>query len=295
MRKILGFVGAAAAVVAISTMDASATCSPNKTAATFGNGGYAYISAPADVNTDAGALVGRWWQAGGRAASNEGASGNAADWFYFTAAGGNINNQLGTYDNVGCPTGQLITTVEAPSLDGTRAYFAALTVDEVSGPAVDFAYENVAGMQMVAIPRPRVTSSSRVAPSVNLNIAIDAVNGGAAGPGASSAIAGYQLVTSTGPATAPNGSPDAGRGGNWTALGGVVSAAGGGPATTTASVDCSDISLDRYVAVRVVYRDGVQSDLVGGSTRVKCNPALADPDKGFKVIDRKGSKSPTRQ
>lgn len=283
LKTLIGTVGVIA--VAFAASNASASCLPGKTAATYGETGSIYIEARAGA--DLANVTGSWWQLGNYAAANDTPS-TISSWFYFFEAGnpnsGTITNLLGDYANTGCPTGTLISVIEIPTTTG-GARFAALTQVEENTPPNDFDYGAYgANAVMVDIPRPRATSSSRVGSSVNLTLVVDSAAAGAYGPSASSAIAGYEIVRASGQA-------DPGRAATaWTS---PVSAVAGAPTSIVA--DCSVATTDQFYATRVVFADGQRSKLVGASTRVNCNPALADPEKGFKVIDRKGAKSPTRQ
>jgi hypothetical protein len=279
MRK-LTILAVALAVAAIGfAADAQATCNPNKTAATFNaiEGRFYYFEAPADANVAS--LVGHWWQLGAYAAANDTPS-TTDRWAYFfegNPAFGSINNQMGSYANTGCPAGNLITTLHVTTASGGAA-FIAMTIDETPATDPGFDYSRLGTVSMAAIPRLGVASSSRNATNVDLNVNVPPTNAGAVGPSASTAIAGYDIVSFAGTA-------DPGRAAsNWGSPT-TLSAPGGTAASGLVSVDCSNTAVDRFVAVRINYADGQKSDLVGPSVRVECDPTMADPDRDFKLID----------
>ena len=84
------------------------------------------------------------------------------------------------------------------------------------------------------------------------------------------------------------GTADPGRGAAaWTVLA-TVAAPGGAAGTVSTSVDCANTAVDRFVATRILYADGATGQVVSPSTRIECNPAMAEPPSNFKIIDRKG-------
>lgn len=285
--RLLGILGVAALVVAVAT-PVSANCNPPKVASTFIAGGTTvYWAAPADANLAT--LRGQFWTMGNRAAGNEGACtvnicgpSGTSPWLYFYNGDrtlGTMNLTLGTAEVAGCPTGRLLTTAQVDSTDGKKTYFLAGTVDEISGPAVDFLYNTP--QVFVEVPRAHIVSRSRVGTTENLHFGIQAPAGGVFGPGAAGTITGYRLVVGTGTGTA-----DPGRGGAvYTPL------AGGQVTTPTAdipvSVDCTGILLpaEKYVGVQILFSDGVTSS-VSSTYRVGCDPSLANPGKGFKPVNK---------
>ena len=96
-------------------------------------------------------------------------------------------------------------------------------------------------------------------------------------------MTGYQVVRF-------EGLSDPGRlPGAWTNIGSVlpVQENGDTPVIGLAAV-CSGTVNDVFVAMRPVYDGGqFSSDYVGASTRVECDPNVADPR--FKMIDRSKS------
>jgi hypothetical protein len=287
--RLLGFVAAAAFVI-VTAMPASANCNPNKTASTFIVGS-SYWTVPPGTNEAT--LSGQFWQQGNRAAGNEGlcsvggapvaCAGAGGPWLYFYQGKLNMNAVLGSAEVAGCPTGTLITTVGATSGDGKEAYFLAGTVAEISGPAVDFAYSAFGDRPLVAIPRPRVLSQSKAPNQVTLHINVPSAAGGVFGPGASTAITGYRLVSGNGV-----GTTDAGRDGvAYTTLQTLP----GPAADVTQIIDCTGIVApnDKFVGVQLVFSDN-QVSKVSGTYRVGCDPALASPKAP--IVPKKG---PVRQ
>jgi hypothetical protein len=51
------------------------------------------------------------------------------------------------------------------------------------------------------------------------------------------------------------------------------------------TADCSNPSVDQFFATRRLSADGIKGDSVSDSSRVNCNPALAEPR--FNVVPKK--------
>ena len=43
------------------------------------------------------------------------------------------------------------------------------------------------------------------------------------------------------------------------------------------TVDCSNRTVDAFLATRLLFPDGQKSDVVSPSVRIECSPALAEP------------------
>jgi hypothetical protein len=274
--RLLGFVAAAAFVIA-TAMPASANCIPSKAISTFGSGlAIHYWSAPGPVNESS--LTGQFWQLGNRNAGNEGlcnvagvpvtCAGAGGPWIYFYASKISIGAVLGSAEAAGCPTGTVITTAQVNSADGKETFFLAGTVAEISGTATDFYYDT--DVTMVPIPRPRVLSQSRLAGQVTLHVQIPSAAAGAFGPGAAAAITGYRLVSGNG-----TGTTDAGREPlPYTTLQSFT----GPQADVTQVIDCNGVTLpnEKFLGIQLLFADG-QVSRVGGTYRVGCDPAIAQP------------------
>jgi hypothetical protein len=284
----LGIVATLAIVGAVT--DASAGCNPPKGFTTaFATENY-FLNFPADANSVIGgpALKGRFWQAGNRAGANE--SGACPEATYLTEIapgqlaifGSSGADVLGTgpCDNQGCVAGNQVTLIQTTSNDGSKAYYA---VGKVSEDANGFDYaRGGTDWDVVEVPRPRVTQSSRAGSTVTLNLNFDAplgAHGEADAYSRSSILTGYQVVRF-------EGSADPGRApGAWTNLGAVIPVSEGGATLGGLAAVCGGTTDDVFIAMRPVFDGGQFSgDYVGASTRIECDPAVADPR--FKMIDR---------
>lgn len=270
MNKILGLAVVAAVAIAVAA-PATAGCLPGKTVATFGNGGSTFWLNPGGPSAlDTASITGRFWQQGNRALGNEG---SCTGFLYFYAPGGGVamNQFLGDACVTACPAGRLLTLAQAASNDGSKSYFLAASVDEVSGPPTDFAYETLGNLNMIELPKPFVVSSSRATPLVNLTVNIPAVSAGVYGPGAASSVTGYRVLSATGAAD-PGRSAAA-----YTSVEATTASTGGAVNGLAIDVDCSNPAVDRWVVTQLQMDQGVLSDLVSGAVRVNCNPGIADP------------------
>lgn len=294
-RRILTVLGIAGALVlAGAVTDASAACNPTKDfKLAFGAGGDYFMNFPADADTavPGSVLKGRLWQPGNRGAANEGAAcpeatyllgGGTQQMTIFGQSGGDILG-TGPCDNTGCPAGAMIILIQTTSTDGSKAYYAVGKVNETVGE-FDFGRGGT-DWEVVEVPRPRVTQSSRAGSTVTLNLSFDppaGAHGEADGFARSSILTGYQVVRF-------EGSADPGRAfGAWTNLGAVIPVTEGGATLGGLGAVCGGTTDDVFIAMRPVYDGGQFSgDYVGASTRVECDPAVADPR--FKMIDRSKS------
>jgi hypothetical protein len=296
-RRILILGAVAVIAVAGIASDANAACNPTKDfKLAFGGGGDRFLNFPPDANTviGGGVLKGRFWQGGARGAVNEGAPGDCPEATYmletapqqltiFGQSGGDVLS-TGPCVNVGCPAGTMVIVIQTLSNDGTNAYYAAGKVTEGLGE-FDFGRTGV-DWTVTPIARPRVSSSSRAGNTVTLNVALDGptgAHGEADGFARNSILSGYQIVRFEGLA-------DPGRqAASWTNVGSVVPVNENGdtPVIGLGAV-CAGTTNDVFVAMRPVFDGGQFSgDYVGASTRVECDPAVADPR--FKMIERSKS------
>jgi len=295
-RRILTALGIAGVLVVAGVVtDASAGCNPTKDfKLAFSEEGDYFVNCPAEAvcSVAGGVLKGRFWQAGARGTANEGVACPEATYIFesgpgqFTIFGQSGGDILGTgpCDNTGCVVGAQVILVQTLSTNGAKAYYAAGKVNELVG---EWRY-NRGGTDwaMTEIPRPRVSSSSRAGNTVTLNVNFDpptGAHGEADAFARNSILSGYQVVRF-------EGNADPGRlPGAWTNLGSVapVNESGDTPVLGIGAV-CAGTTNDVFVAMRPIF-DGGQfaGDYVGASTRVECDPAVADPR--FKMIDRQKS------
>jgi len=292
-RRILTLGAAAAIALAGLSSDVNAACNPTKDfKLAFGVANH-YLIFPAGTNTTigGGVLKGRFWQGGSRASVNEGAACPETSYMLDDGTGITIFGQSGGdviggfCDNVGCPAGSMVIVIETLSNDGVNAYYAAGKVNEVEAGVFDFSRTGV-DWQITTIARPRVSASSRSGNTVTLNVNLDpptGAHGEADSFARNSILSGYQIVRF-------EGLSDPGRlAGAWTNVGSVVPVNENGdtPVVGVGAV-CAGTVDDVWVAMRPIF-DGGQfaGDYVGASTRVECDPAVADPR--FKMIDRSKS------
>jgi hypothetical protein len=287
---VLGIAGVLALAGAVT--DASAACNPTKDFKTaFGSADH-FLNFPGDADTTIGgpALIGRFWQSGARGAANEGVG--CPEVTYLLDLGGPIavfgqmgGDILGTggCDNTGCPAfgSDLITLIQTLSTDGSKAYYAVGKVNDLNLGEYDYGRGGT-DWQVAEVPRPRVTMSSRTGGTVTLNLSFDppaGAYGQADGYAPESILTGYQVVRFEGTAD-PGRAPAA-----WTNIGALIPVGSTGATLGGFEAVCGGTTNDVFIAMRPVFDNGQFSgDYVGASTRIECDPAVADPR--FKMIDR---------
>jgi len=270
--------------------------------------GYHYVFVGMDANTDSGSIVGRFWQPGNRSGVNEtGCPDSAwlvpfpppADKFYIHEFFGST-----ACNNQGCPAGELIVLVQDVTTDGSGSKFTIGRVTETSGGELIWNLNRTLDdWNLVPIPRPRVTSSSRSGTNVIVDVAFDDVAAAyhenqVTGSGSDadvpnpatphSTITKYRLMKATGTSD-PGRSPAA-----WTLVSSVATAPGGA-SLTGITLDCSNTAQDVFLATQLEFDNGqLLSDYVSASTRIECDPNLAEPGR-FKLIDKnKGKQGPIK-
>lgn len=297
-RKILialGIAGALALAGSVTTVEAACPLAKGFQLG-FGNCADCAFVFPADANKAiaGGVLKGRWWQAGNRTAHNEGSGSatpcNEPTYLVDDGTGGaltfygfmNGDWGQGTCEGVGCPSSDLIMLFQTVSTDGSKAYYAV-----GKAPGIDSWDFGVVGNNwpLVEVPRPRVTSSSRTAPVVTVGLQFNppaGARGEAGGYAAESILTGYQVVIF-------QGTGDPGRAANlWTNLGAVIPVTSTGAVVSGVQVTCSGTSTDAFIATKPIFDNGQYAgDYVSASTRIECDPTLADPR--FKNIDKSKS------
>lgn len=291
-RRILIVLGAVAAVAFVGAVaDVQAACNPARTFYTVDQAtpNYRYLIFPPEADAVIGgpSLIGRHWEPGNRGAHNEGPACPECAYLLDLPGGMGVLGALGGNIigcdclNVGCnPTG-MVLLVQTRSTDGSKAYYAAGRVDVVGG-SYNFAANT--NWPVVEMPRPRVTSSSRGGNTVTIGAQFDAPDGarGETGYAAPLILTGYQIVRFEGAA-------DPGRAqALWTPVGSVLPVAANGASVGGVGITCTSTATDVFVATRLVLDNGqYSSDYVSASTRIECDPAVADPR--FKMIDRSKS------
>jgi hypothetical protein len=287
LKKIVLGVAVLGLVIGLAP-SASAACAVLKVMSTYNSSTGQYVYWPTTVG-NTGTLTGQSWQLGAYASWNDrqqGTSPACSGNLYF-AAGGTANSiglqLLMNACGAGCPT------------PGATVAYLAQNKSNVPGGPTDFllitSAETNNGLNwdlslsgphnLVPIPRPRVTSSSRAGNLVNLQVAMDPTSVGATGPGAANAITGYKVLARQA-ATDPGRSAAA----YTQTLNTYTTSGGGSAAALPASVDCTNQAQDYWLVTQIIVEGGaVGSDAVSQATRVGCNPALADPK--FKIIDKK--------
>jgi hypothetical protein len=273
-KIVLGLAVVAFAVVVMAPA-ASASCIPGKSAQTFNAQAltYAYWTSPSGTP---GTVVGQFWQLGNPAAG----SGNSTvcpNMLYFSAAGMNLNLDLGAC-SAGCVGGTMAVLAQNQTPAGTE--FLVATIVETPANTVNFDYSTQGDHAMVQLPRPRVTSSSRAGASVNLNVQVPAISDGLYGPNAANAITGFNILSAS-------GTTDPGRNAAAYTLRSSIAAAGGGAGTGAVTVDCTNTAQDQWVVTQLALDGGQVSSTVSAATRVNCNPALADPK--YKIVPKRGT------
>jgi hypothetical protein len=281
MIRILAL-AAALAVVGFVAAPAEASCSGSVIVQSFGAGGYSELIFPA--GTTATDIVGHFWVTGNRAAINEGTSkivaSTQADVEGFVRFDPAFNSwyifgNLSAPGIVGCPspTDNLTFFIGAKTNNG--AFFHVRTAAKnVTG---DYDMSAGGNINLVPLPRASVQSSARAGTSVNLQLLAQAPP--AAGFSGITVPKGFQYVSAAGNA-------DPGRDGAAYEAGGTLTPGSPSPA----SVNCSNLTQDRFVATQLVVDGFPISRLVSPASRVECDPSLADPK--FKHIDRPARPNP---
>jgi hypothetical protein len=285
-KKIVFGVAAVALATVVMAPAASAACASARSAKTYnsGTGAYSYWHAPS--GDTGGTLVGQTWQLGapgtwstGNCNSVDVGSPGGAGFIYFGAGGIGLNLDLAACGS-GCPASGSTLAVVAQKKSGATTDFLVATVVETPGGAVNFDYSTQGNHEMIPMPRPRVTSSSRAGTTVNLNVQVPAISAGLYGPNAANAVTGFNILSAS---SATNPGRDAAA----YTLRSAITSPGGNAATGAVSVDCTNPNADQWVVTQLVLEGGVGSSAVSEATRVNCNPALADPK--YKIVPKRGT------
>jgi len=288
-KKIVFGAALALLIVGLAAPSALATCGGSKSAGTYNSqtGLYPFWHTTLTlVDTDGVNLVAKVWQPGGNDVTGTCNTRNSPDGnagiLYF-ANPGQIGMNVDFSDAcVGggtlCPGGTL--AVLATVTRGNKTEFLATQTPETPAGGLTFDFSSYGDHEMFALPRPRVTGSSRAGSLININVALDAVNA-ALYEGTGPLFTGYNILSKLNPtdpgrlASAYDVVPLA-----------TAAASGGGPATSAPAVDCTGNLNSRWVVTQLVTANG-PSPTVSEATRVSCDPSLADPK--YKIVPKKKS------
>jgi hypothetical protein len=283
MTKKIVF-GAAVALVIIGLMapSASASCVNSTSVSTYNAGTGAFSYWHTTLTGPGTTLVAKVWSGGtdmtGTCNTRNNADGNFGI-LYFGLTTGDIGMQFNMADacvpGALCPVGslQVLATVNK----GGASEFLTTQAPESSG-AVTFDFSTFGNHALVAVPRPRITGSSKVGSTVQANITVDPVSAGAY-EGTGPVITGYNILSKL-------ANSDPGRLASAYDTGPTIAAAGGGTGTGVVPVDCTGGSptLSRRFVVTQIVTTGGPSPTVSTPTQVSCDSSLADPK--FKIVPK---------
>jgi len=286
-KKIILKLAVVASAALVVVPAASASCLPDKSASTYG-ASLAYWHA---ASTAAGTLLGQTWQLGAPGVWNNGAGAtdcNGIDqgsgspgFLYFAGSNDKIglNLHMGTC-GAGCPAGLSTVAVAAYKRSATGTELLVATIGETPAGVANFDFSTQGDHNLVPLPRPRVTTSSRAGNLVNVAVAVSPVSAGLYGPNAGSAITGYNILSA-------QSATDPGRNAAAYSLRSSIPAAGGAAGTSSSfSVDCTNTTQDQWVVTQINFENGgLPGNSVSAATRINCNPALADPK--FTIVPKK--------
>jgi len=275
-KKIVFGAAIALVIVGIASTPASALCNPPKSLSTYNSGTGAYVFFDSGFPNAGTTLVGNVWSG---AVNHTGTCNVDAPFVYFGAGDGQVglNFNLGASCVNGCPSGSV--SVQITAINGGASHtMTTQTLESVGPSAVNFDFSTTPAHVLGNYPRQHVTTSSRVGSSVNVAVSIDAASDSAF-DGSASQITGYNVLSA-------QGATDPGR--LAAAYGAVplttIPAPGGIAATGNAAVNCTVTANDQWVVTQLVTTGG-PSNTVSAATRVKCDPALANPK--YNIIPKK--------
>lgn len=269
-------------VIAAGFGPAAASCIPDRIFANWSEAeGATYIHFGPDAAQDNDAIVGRFWQAGSRAAGNEGTY-DDSQWLYPYPAGADdhwsFHGFAGAAGVVGCPRGEMILAVQDVSADGKDALVAVGRVTEIPAlvPEYDFARIH-SDWTALSIPMPVPTRMRRAGGSLRVDLSLGDLGGayyGLPGTAPDQTITAYRIVVAAGDA-------DPGRSASAWTLARRVPYAGSATTTTDLALDCRDHRASWLIAIGLEFDNGqLDSDYVGRPLVVSCNPADSNPSFG---------------
>jgi hypothetical protein len=278
-KKIVFGMALALVIVGLAAPSASAACNPPKSLSTYNSatGAFVYFHTTLASPTT---LVGKIWDAAG---DHTGTCNDGNQTFlYFGATPGDIGVQLSLGEACvpGCPVGSLSLQITAGNgVGGTQTIVTKTIETPAGGNNFDFSTQAPADLQLGPYPRPRATSSTRSSTNVVLGVGVDSSTN-LYRNGTSTDITGFNVVSAS-------SLTDPGPGASAYSLRQFVPAPGGTAGSASGiTVDCTNTANDQWVALQLVSATGGPSTSVGERTRVKCNPALANPK--YNVVPKKG-------
>jgi hypothetical protein len=200
----------------------------------------------------------------------------------------------------GCPLGgdHVAVAFYDKSTANDQSYFGVMVSTMNAAGRADMGLGGK--LTMAPIPKPNVTFSSKAGSTINLNLSVPplpqtaCVDGTGAGhcPGGpgTQVIQGWNVYRFEKPRADATADSNRLRTA-WTSVGQIGLA--GGPVALT----CSSNANNARLALVPRLDSGFQPEFVGvGSSRVECDPTLADPGTKYKIIDKKPTtKGPAKQ
>jgi hypothetical protein len=260
---------------------AEASCLPAKLFSTwdFDDGVYFYVN---NFSGDFTGTVGAFWETGNRALSNEGTY-PVNEWLsYYAGYGWYLNGNMGDSRVTGCPATQMIVVVTEDGADGSLSNFIAGAANET--PAKGNAF-NYADLTFTPIPAPSVTGSTRLADN---NVEVDLlIADPAAGYSTRDGIPATDVITAINIYTIKSNTRPTSNPADWT-LAQSAAYAGGDTSVVGLVADCQDQGTDTWLGAGIEFGGEYSSELITVGNVVECDPALADPDDKFQLIQGKG-------
>jgi len=261
-RTVLAF--AAFLVLLAASTAARGACFPPVPFSQVETGSYHYVLFPAGTPATAESIVGRFWQPGHYAGTNQGTC-DETQWLVrcgadCTVQTGNpvfyVQGTLGAMScTSGCPDDEMVVMLEERTGSGAGLFLVA-RVDESAGPIFDFSRLGT-DLVPVPIPRPRIQSS---APGGVLTVALDDPAAGFRGlPGvpASGTITAWHVLTWRGLGTPPSNRQA------WTELARYPYTGGTTTGTVTVGDTCPTNGANVYLAAALELDQGdVQSTYI---------------------------------
>jgi hypothetical protein len=279
-KKIVLGAAIALVIVGIASTPASALCNPPKNLLPYNAGSARYIFWNTGLPNAGTTLIGNVWS--GTVNHTGTCNADQQGFVYFGGEGQiGLNFNLGDACVVGCPSGAV--SVQVTAINGAVSKTLTSQVPETSVGGVNFDFSVTAAHDLGDYPRQHVTASSRVGTNVNVNVGVDAASG-IAFDGSAGQITGYNILSASSPT-------DPGRLASAYTLRTNIPAPGGIAATGATPVDCTNINNDQWVVTQLVTTGG-PSNTVSPATRIKCNPALANPK--YNIVPKKSMGTQTQ-
>jgi hypothetical protein len=290
-KKTVFAAALALVIVGLVAPSASAVCPVGKAVATYNSGTGAFTYWHTTLTDPGATLVAKFWQPGG--ADSTGTCNTQPGVLYFTpdfASSGNIGISINLADAcaVGCAVGQLAFMATANGSDPAdplhrkQTQFLLSQAPETPGTvSYDFSTFTTPPHNMAAIPRPRITSSSKAGTIVTAGVTVDAVAAGAF-EGTAGLITGYNILSKLANA-------DPGRNASAYDTGPTLASSNGGAASSSVQVDCTGGSpaLARRFVVTQLLTPAGPSPTVSEATVVSCDGSLAEPPGGkYKIVPK---------